>query len=251
MAPLDLSGQEFNAPTLFGEHQALYDLLLVRYVEAAIDDRDPGAIIANHIENGLHKMGHVRALEGFGKSPVSWHHGRRQHPDSVGLGRAYGALRETGRGKHVGAFSYYHVSLIREIPAADLLFTSIWQDLIGDPLDYNVLKLDRRSRISFLMYQDFSAPFPLLDFAFSCDVHEGTARKTNYRHRSNPPILHRKELLLPADDPLVPAAVRLTAQLEAHGALANASSIGTQNGWMARLESIGLSIVGGEVQAET
>ena len=59
----DLSGQEFNAPTLFGEHQELYDLILVRYVETARDDREPAAIIANHIENGLHKMGHVRSLE--------------------------------------------------------------------------------------------------------------------------------------------------------------------------------------------
>ena len=158
-------------------------------------------------------------------------------------------MRGTGRGKRVGAFSYYHVSLVRGVPAADSLFSSMWQDLIGDPLDYNVLKLDRRSRISFLMYQDFSVPFPVLEFAFSCNAREGTVRKTNYRHRSNPPILHRKELLLREDDPLVPAAVRLTEQLEAHGAFANASSIGTQNGWMARLESIGLSIVGGEVQA--
>jgi len=59
----DLSGQEFNAPTLFGEHQELYDLVLVRYVDAVQDDREPGAIIANHIENGLHKMGHVRRVE--------------------------------------------------------------------------------------------------------------------------------------------------------------------------------------------
>ena len=180
---------------------------------------------------------------------MSFRHQGRQPPDSARLGWAYDALRETDRGKHVGAFSYYHVSLVRGVPAADLLFNSIWRGLIDDPLDYNVLKLDRRSRISFLMYLDFSAPFPLLDFAFSCNVHKGTVRKTNYRHRSNPPILHRKELLLRADDPLVPAAVRLTAQLEARGVFANASSIGTQNGWMARLESIGLSIVGGEVQA--
>lgn len=59
----DLQGQEFNAPTLFGEHQELYDLILVRYVEETGDERDAGAIIANHIENGLHKMGHVRGLE--------------------------------------------------------------------------------------------------------------------------------------------------------------------------------------------
>ena len=59
----DLSGQEFNAPTLFGEHQELYELILVRYVDVAQDDREPGAIIANHIENGLHRIGHVRRLE--------------------------------------------------------------------------------------------------------------------------------------------------------------------------------------------
>lgn len=58
-----LHGQEFNAPTLFGEHQELYDLILVTYVDATGDNRDPAAIIANHIENGLHKMGHVRGLE--------------------------------------------------------------------------------------------------------------------------------------------------------------------------------------------
>ena len=59
----DLAGQEFLAPTLFGEHQELYDLLLARYVERTDDDREPAAVIANHIENGLHKMGHVRGLE--------------------------------------------------------------------------------------------------------------------------------------------------------------------------------------------
>ena len=60
---IDLNGQEFNAPTLFGEHQEIYDLLLIRYVEETQDEREPGVIIANLIENGLHKMGHVRKLE--------------------------------------------------------------------------------------------------------------------------------------------------------------------------------------------
>ena len=59
----NLQGQEFNAPTLFGEHQDIYELLLIRYTELSEDDREPGVIIANLIENGLHKMGHVRYLE--------------------------------------------------------------------------------------------------------------------------------------------------------------------------------------------
>ena len=157
-------------------------------------------------------------------------------------------MGKTGRGKHVGSFSYYHVTLISDTKAASAFLTKVRRDLFGCPLTYNVLKLDRRSRISFLMYQDFSAPFPALDLAFSCNILEGTVRKTDYRRGSNPPILHRKELLLPEDHFLVPAAARLTEQLESYGAFTNARTIGTRIGWTARLESLGLSIVNGELQ---
>lgn len=59
----ELNGQEFNAPTLFGEHQIAYELLLAKYIRESSDDRDPGTVIASHIENGLHKMGHIRSLQ--------------------------------------------------------------------------------------------------------------------------------------------------------------------------------------------
>ena len=64
---LDLHGQEFNSPTLFGEHQELYNLLLVHYIEVTGDNREVGVIIANLVDNGLHKMGHVRCLEDLAK----------------------------------------------------------------------------------------------------------------------------------------------------------------------------------------
>ena len=56
-------GMEFNAPTLFGEFQELYECVLIRYVDSVQDESEPSMIIANHIENGLHKMGHIRKLE--------------------------------------------------------------------------------------------------------------------------------------------------------------------------------------------
>ena len=64
MAQLDavLDGQEFNAPTLFGEHQRLYEVLLIRYVRATDDDRPAATIIAHHIDVGLHKMGHIKSI---------------------------------------------------------------------------------------------------------------------------------------------------------------------------------------------
>ena len=176
---------------------------------------------------------------------MSSHRSWQAQPDCTALSEVHDALRETGRGKHVGSFDYYHVTLISEVETADSFLAEVWKDLIGDPIDYNVLKLDRISRVSFLMYQDFSAPFPALDIAYSCNIREGTVRRADYQRGSNPPILHRKELLLPEEHALVPPAVRLTKQLEAHGAFANTSSIGTRNGWMARLASVGLSIVDG------
>ena len=59
----DFSGQEFNAPTLFGEHQEIYELLLTKYFHVTADEEDPNTVISNLIENGLHKMGHIRSLE--------------------------------------------------------------------------------------------------------------------------------------------------------------------------------------------
>ena len=59
----DVSGQEFNAPTLFGEYQEIYDLLLTKYYHETSDKDDPNTVISNIIENGLHKMGHIRSLE--------------------------------------------------------------------------------------------------------------------------------------------------------------------------------------------
>ena len=59
----DLSGQEFNASTLFGEHQKVYELLLAKYLDQTEDDRDHAVVIAMHIDNGLHKMQHIRNLQ--------------------------------------------------------------------------------------------------------------------------------------------------------------------------------------------
>ncbi len=110
--------------------------------------------------------------------------------------------------------------------------------------EFNVVKLGQ-SRLSFLLYQHFSQPFPALLTALSCDIAQDTSRFTDYSQRRNPPILHRKELFLPADHPLVPPAVQLTAELDRVGAFNSPSQIGTRDRWLARLSSIGLAIENG------
>lgn len=156
------------------------------------------------------------------------------------LASAYADLRACGRGKHVGAFSYYHARLVGETPHVATFLGGICQRFGGVFEAFNVVKLDGRSRVSFLRYEDFDMPFPALRFALSCDIERGSCRETDYTSRHNPPILHRKELLLPSDDPRVPGAVHLTRCLEARGAFANANSIGTREGWRRRLAELRL-----------
>ena len=153
---------------------------------------------------------------------------------------AYAQLRTTGRGKHVGRFSYYHIRLIAHRPGVASYLETLCQGFCAS-FRFNVVKLGHKSRVSFLHYEDFSVPFPALLRSLSCDAERGTCRRTSYAERSNPPILHRKELLLHEDDPLVPDAERLTRWLELHGAFRDARAIGTREVWRGRLAALGLT----------
>ena len=113
--------------------------------------------------------------------------------------------------------------------------------------DYNVVKLLPPSRLSFLTYDDFNAPFPVLAYSLAINVAAGTARHTDYRGRLNPPILHRKELLLPPTHPLADGATDLTARLVARGAFADPRRIGTLHGWSSALAAVGLALHRGKV----
>lgn len=59
----DLDGQEFNAPTLFGEHLDIYEALLRQFTHKYALEWDPVQHVASLIEVGLHKMGHLRSIK--------------------------------------------------------------------------------------------------------------------------------------------------------------------------------------------
>jgi len=159
--------------------------------------------------------------------------------DCAKLGLANRTLRTTGRGKHVGGFSYYHVDLVVQVPAA-WEFVQKTRGRFEPRSNFNVVRLSH-SRLSYLLYERFSVPFPALRTSLFCDLASGASRFTDFSRRPNPPILHRKELLLPADDPLVPEAVRLTQRLESLGAFRGVKTIGTREGWRSRLAALGLT----------
>ena len=164
--------------------------------------------------------------------------------ESQTLPDLYARLKSTGRGKHIGPFSYYHETLVDTVPRLSEDLAALRRRLRLSTTQFNVVKLDSGHRISFLRYEPFEVTFPALLAAESCDLTRGTIRSINFVGRPNPPILHRKELLLPADHPLVPEAVALTRRLQRHGAFRATSTIGTRLGWQQRLAGLRLDGAG-------
>lgn len=58
----DVSGSEFNAATLFGEHATAIEALL-RQVHGALDPKQAAAVIASHIDHGLERLRRARSIE--------------------------------------------------------------------------------------------------------------------------------------------------------------------------------------------
>ena len=158
--------------------------------------------------------------------------------ESTTLADLHTRLKSTGRGKHIGLFSYYHEALIDIVPGLGDDLAALRHRLRLREAPFNVVKLDARQRISFLRYEPFEVNFPALLAAESCDLGRGTIRLTKFAGRPNPPILHRKELLLPAQHPLVPTAEDLTRRLQRWGAFRDTTTIGTRLGWQRRLAEL-------------
>jgi DNA phosphorothioation-associated putative methyltransferase len=149
-------------------------------------------------------------------------------------------------GKQVGGSLYVHQIAIDLLPAR--LRKSVRQAVGISDLDqpgFNVVKIegDPAVRVSLLSYQSFDAkPFPALLKSCSVDLKAKTFSTRDYTRSNNPPILHRKELLLPPKDPRRPAFEELTNALEQKGLFADSRRIGFRNTWNKRLSEAGVEV---------
>ena len=99
--------------------------------------------------------------------------------------------------------------------------------------------------ISYLSYPDFEyEPHPALVKSLAVHLQTFRVRERDFRASRNPPILHRKECFISADDPLRTKFSRLTQQEESKGLFEDTPRIGTRNGWEQALASKGLQLRG-------
>jgi len=136
-------------------------------------------------------------------------------------------------GKRLTDAVYLHRSAFEASEELFRFATKISNALKIRDIDWNVLKLFRKDfKISFLLYPDFEiVPFPLLSSSYSVDLRKLTLRKMDYKSSSNPPILHRKELLLSQSHPRIEEYLSITERAEALGLFENTRKIGTKSGW--------------------
>lgn len=156
----------------------------------------------------------------------------------------------TGVGKRVGDELYVHLSAVEHL--AETAHQSLIQDAIARlpgsaRADVNVAKINLRSaRVSLLEYRAFDEnPFPALAKSWSRDPSSGSAPvQRSYADSLNPPILHRKELLVHPSHPERRQWSDLTEAAESLGLFDDARTIGFQMNWERLVASKGYQLVG-------
>ena len=144
------------------------------------------------------------------------------------------AVDELPFGKVLPGARYIFRPRVNDVPPlllAEIIRAGVAAGLKSD--DWNLLKLHTKEHaITFLAYPDFDTdPHPVLAIATKINLRTGTIVRQDFRGRTNPPILHRKETFLSPDDPRAPEFAALTRQEEEYGLYREPSKIGLRLYW--------------------
>lgn len=150
-------------------------------------------------------------------------------------------------GKQVATRCYFHASVLHSDPlAAELVARASAIAGIRADLDFNVVRLDSLDdSVALLSYPAFfDDGCPSLAKSWKVSINAGRASLRSYLDSFNPPVLHRKELLLDGEHPHRPTFQRLTAELETLGFFEDPIRIGFKLQWEQLLRERGFRLVG-------
>ena len=138
-------------------------------------------------------------------------------------------------GKQTPTAFYIHISQLSLLPEniQEVIFNGFEQAGLNEDSVFNVLKIAHDlSSLSFLNYPDyFERGFPELESSWHVDLILKSSSFRTYANSFNPPILHRKELLLSEDHPEIELFQTLTKEAENIGLFQDSSRIGFRNQW--------------------
>jgi DNA phosphorothioation-associated putative methyltransferase len=150
--------------------------------------------------------------------------------------------------KTVGPKTYFHAE---SLPAADPALQARVAEAerlagVRRLEHYNLVRVDAvEPEIALLHYPDFAdEPFPALRESWLVDPDRAAVSYRGYADSLNPPILHRKELLLPAGHPRREEYAALTAAAESIGLFDDPARIGYRRQWLDLVREKGYRIEG-------
>lgn len=151
-------------------------------------------------------------------------------------------------GKKVGLRTYLHICALREVDQQYERVVRRAEVITGKTRDedFNIVRFDESLEgISLLNYPGFyDEAFPALNDSWSIDLVSGEFTYRTYIYSLNPPILHRKELLIPEYHPSYNAFVSLTRSADEIGLFDDACRIGYKRQWEQLIRECGYRIVG-------
>jgi DNA phosphorothioation-associated putative methyltransferase len=153
--------------------------------------------------------------------------------------------------KKVGQHSYYYVESLSRLDFAQKSRIELAAAIAGiaASTNYNVIKLSQHDdSITLLDYPRFlDEPFPILANYWTVDLTNRSFRHRTYSESLNPPILHRKELLLGQDNPQRKLFQTLTTSAEQIGLFDDPNRIGFKKAWETLLAQRGYRVAGHEL----
>lgn len=149
----------------------------------------------------------------------------------------------------MGGATYVHKSAIGFLDGIAKENVDTAQALLPTDFCWSVVKIAGKElkTISFLNYQDFASfAFPELKESCLIKLADCSCKRLQYS-KTNPPILHRKELLLAPDDPARSQFAAITEYLESLGLFKEMARMGTRVLWGKALKDAGIEIDGATV----
>ncbi|GAB40092.1 DNA phosphorothioation-associated putative methyltransferase [Gordonia sputi] len=149
-------------------------------------------------------------------------------------------------GKQTPTSLYVHRSAVGELSPVLQVYEGCARSLVGSVPDANMVKLHiSEPGVSYLTYPTFErSAHPTLATSLKVDLKDQTIELRDYRDSDNPPLLHRKEEFVSADDQRRDLYARLTRSEIRHGLYEHPEQIGRLRGWESTLRSKNVQIRG-------
>ena len=155
-----------------------------------------------------------------------------------------GPIRKAG--KSVRGDRYIHVTALDHVGDSCLkaIERAISIAKTGSSSEFNVVKINRDGKsVSLLLYpRFFDDAFPTLAESATVNIIDESVRVRTYNFKGNPPILHKKELLLDPTHFQRGMFELLTRQLESRNIKPNKPGLGFKKQWDAYMGIMGVSV---------